>query len=142
MKSWLLGRQDSMEAGLLPQAKWDSVTSLRYAANIDRRLASRLGEGCPDVRSGVYTSFRRGPHLADLAAIQAPVLLVHGTRPNSTGDGAAALVRVLPSPVLVTLMGAGHDPWYERPEQFFAHVQRFMESVIGHASRGRGAHED
>jgi pimeloyl-ACP methyl ester carboxylesterase len=119
-----------MEAGLLPQPIWDSVTSLRNAANLDRRLAAKLGEGCPSVRAGLHASFRRGPRLEDLKAITEPVLVVRGTRPNAVGDGADDLVRMLPQPALVTLMGAGHDPWYERSSQFFAHVETFLKRTV------------
>lgn len=127
MQAWMEARRDSMETGLLPQPTWDSLASLRNAPNLDRRLAARLGEGCPAVRSGIYASFRRGPRLEELAAVRTPVLVVRGTRPNAVGDGAEALVRVLPDRALVTLRGAGHDPWFERPRQFFAHVERFLQ---------------
>jgi pimeloyl-ACP methyl ester carboxylesterase len=95
MESWMGARQDSMEAGTLPQPTWDSVSSLRNAANLDRRLAARLGEGCPAVSAGVYASFREGPSLEDLRTIAEPVLIVRGTRVNAVGDGSAALLRVL-----------------------------------------------
>jgi proline iminopeptidase len=124
--SWTQARLDSMYAGLLPQPMWDSVTSLRMASNLDRRLAARLGEGCPVSRGAIYASFQRGPRLPDLGLITTPVLVVRGTRRNMTSDGADALVRILPNRTLVTLMGAGHDPWFERPSQFFAHVGRFL----------------
>jgi pimeloyl-ACP methyl ester carboxylesterase len=123
-------RQDSMEAGTLPQPTWDSVASMRNAANLDRRLAARLGEGCPAVRAGVYVSFRSGPSLEDLRTIAEPVLIVRGTRANAVGDGSAALLRVLRQGQLLTLMGAGHDPWYERPTQFFAQVERFLRRSL------------
>ncbi len=127
MRIWQEARRDSIEAGLLPQPTWDSLTSLRSVRNLDRRLAARLGEGCPAVSTGIHASFRRGPRLEDLAAVRTPVLLIRGTRPNAVGDGAEALVRVLPDRTLITLMGAGHDPWFERPRQFFAHVERFLQ---------------
>ena len=130
LEAWTRARQDSMEAGLLPQPTWDSLTSLRHAGNLDRRLAARLGEGCPSVRHGLYASFRHGPGLLDLKTITTPVLVVRGTRPNPMGDGAVGVVRVLPERMLVTLMGASHDPWYERPRQFFAHVERFLTQTI------------
>jgi pimeloyl-ACP methyl ester carboxylesterase len=66
--------------------------------------------------------------------ITTPVLIVRGTRPNPVGDGAGAVVRVLPERVLVTLMGAGHDPWYERPRQFFAHVERLLTRAIARSA--------
>jgi pimeloyl-ACP methyl ester carboxylesterase len=130
IRSWMRARQDSIEGGLLPEPTWDSVTSLRNVANLDRRLAARLGEGCPVVMGAIHASFRRGPRLEDLRTITEPVLVVRGTRPNAVGDGAGALVRVLSKRVLVTLMGAGHDPWYERPSQFFAHVESFLKRAV------------
>jgi proline iminopeptidase len=130
MEAWMRARQDSMEAGLLPQPTWDSASSVRYAINLDRRLARRLGEGCPAARAGVYASFRYGPSLADLRSITLPVLIVRGTRPNLVDDGSAALLQTLGNGQLVTLMGAGHDPWFERPTQFFAHVERFLQRSV------------
>jgi len=126
LRAWAEARQDSLEAGLLPQPTWDSLASIRFASNLDPRLAARIGESCPAARHGAHSSLRRGPSLQDLRAVTTPVLIVRGTRPNAVGDGAAGLMRVLPRRMLVTLMGAGHDPWYERPRQFFAHVERFL----------------
>ena len=130
MESWMRARQDSMEAGALPLPTWDSVTSIRNAANLDRRLAARLGEGCPAVRAGVYASFRHGPRLQDLRTITEPVLIVRGTRRTAAGDGSVALLQMLREGQLATLMGAGHDPLYERPTQFFAHVERFLRRSL------------
>jgi proline iminopeptidase len=126
LATWMRARQDSVEAGLLQQPTWDSATSLRNASNLRRGLAARLGEHCLGVRAGIYASFERGPHLGDLASIDVPTLLVRGTRSSSQSDGTEQLARVLRRMILVTLMGAGHDPWYERPGQFFAHVERFL----------------
>jgi pimeloyl-ACP methyl ester carboxylesterase len=130
LEAWMTARQDSMEAGVLPQPSWDSLTSLRHASNLDPRLAARFGESCPGAREAAHTSFRRGPSLQDLKTIAIPVLIIRGTRPNSVGDGAVGVMRLLPERILVTLMGAGHDPWFERPRQFFAHVERFLTRTI------------
>lgn len=130
LEVWMRARQDSMEAGLLPQPTWDSLTSLRNASSIVPRLAARFGESCPGARNAAHTSLRRGPSLPDLKTITTPVLIIRGTRPNPVGDGAVGVMRVLPERMLVTLMGASHDPWYERPRQFFAHVERFLTRTI------------
>ncbi len=130
LEAWITARRDSMEAGVLPQPSWDSLTSLRHASNLDPRLAARFGESCPGAREAAHTSFRRGPSLQDLKTIAIPVLIIRGTRPNSVGDGAVGVMRLLPERILVTLMGAGHDPWFERPRQFVAHVERFLTRTI------------
>jgi pimeloyl-ACP methyl ester carboxylesterase len=126
MHSWTRARRDSVYAGLVSQPTWDSVTTMRMASNIDPRLGARFGEGCPAPHGAIYESFQRGPRLTDLAKIALPVLVVRGTRRNAVGDGSDSLVRILPNSSLVTLMGAGHDPWFERSSQFFAHVERFL----------------
>jgi proline iminopeptidase len=131
LEVWMSARQDSMEAGLLTEPTWDSLTSLRDAGNLDPGLAARFGESCPGARRAAHTSFlRRAPKLQDLKTITTPMLILRGTRPNPVGDGAVEVMRVLPARMLVTLMGAGHDPWYERPRQFFAHVERFLRRTI------------
>ena len=135
--AWQRAVGDSIEGGLKPMRTWDSATSARNLLGMDPALRRRLGEACPDMMRAVYGSLDHGPSLDALAAISAPVLLIRGTRPTLQRDGAPELMRVLRHGELVTLMGAGHDPWFDRPEQFFAHVERFLGLVLAEDGGGR-----
>lgn len=130
LTAWRLALADSMEAGLLDQPTRDSAATARSVFNIDHRIAARLGENCLGVSGAIYTSFRQEPTLQRLATVGVPTLMVRGTRPNAVGDGADSLVRVLPNASLVTLFGAGHDPWFDVPGSFFAHVDRFLSLTL------------
>ena len=130
LDSWWQAREDSIEAGLLELPGWDSVMSARRALNLHRRVAARLGEGCLTVSGAIYSSFRDGPTVQQLASVRVPKLLLRGTRANVVGDGADSLVHRLPNAMLITLYGAGHDPWFDWPEAFFAHVERFLRTTL------------
>jgi proline iminopeptidase len=130
VSAWMRACKDSIEAGLLDQPTLDSATSARQASNIDRRIAARLGEGCTAASGGIYNSFRQGPTIQQLAGVGVPTLVLRGTQPNAVGDGADSLLQVLPNARLVTLFGAGHDPWFDWPGSFFAHVERFLSVAL------------
>lgn len=59
----------------------------------------------------------------------APVLVVHGTEDPRPIDGPRSLVTALPSPTLVEIDGAGHQPWHERPEEFRDVLRHFLTSL-------------
>jgi pimeloyl-ACP methyl ester carboxylesterase len=70
-----------------------------------------------------------GPRLAVLAATL-PILLVWGELdkavPTIVAREASALLR---KPDLVTISGAGHAPYLERPDEFNAHVLAFLKTL-------------
>jgi pimeloyl-ACP methyl ester carboxylesterase len=117
---------------LLEEPPVDSATSLLRASNIDPRIAARLGESCITASRAIYNSFRQGPTIQQLASVRVPTLVVRGSRPNAVGDGADSLLMVLPNARLVTLLGAGHDPWFDWPKSFFAHLERFLRVSLQH----------
>jgi proline iminopeptidase len=63
----------------------------------------------------------------ELAAIQAPTLFVHGT--GDPRAPASSLASDLPHARLVTIEGAGHLPWIERPDDVAAAIRRFLADV-------------
>jgi proline iminopeptidase len=84
----------------------------------------------------------------DLARVETPVLILHGTKDRSTpyGGGREWALR-LANARLVTLENAGHAPWIEAPERTFASIETFLqgwwpegaekvESLDCHARRG------
>ena len=61
-----------------------------------------------------------------LRALSVPTLVMHGERdalPTRVGEELAAL---LPQAWLALIPGAGHMPFWEAPEQFFATVESFL----------------
>ena len=62
-----------------------------------------------------------------LRALEAPVLVIHGSRDVLPLDGARGWVAAVPDSRLLILEGAGHFPYLEVPERFFAAVHEFLE---------------
>jgi proline iminopeptidase len=63
------------------------------------------------------------------AALDVPVLIVHGTRDIRPSRATDSLARTLPRADRVLLDGAGHLPWVERPGEFRAAVGDFLAGL-------------
>ncbi|HEX5825562.1 MAG TPA: alpha/beta hydrolase [Candidatus Limnocylindrales bacterium] len=64
---------------------------------------------------------------ADLAAIESPALMVHGTAdPVGDVDIWRRFVRVMPDADLRVIDGAGHMPWFDEPQRVAGFVNRFV----------------
>lgn len=71
--------------------------------------------------------------------LDVPVLIVDGPediRPRSAVD---SLFQALPNVERVSLAGAGHLPWVERPDDFRRTVSTFLTRPAGHRHDGRPA---
>jgi proline iminopeptidase len=72
-----------------------------------------------------------------LGALRAPTLVLHGSDDVLPLDEAAATTRFLSergvSATLLPLPGAGHNPFWEAPEAFFAAVHAFLASPVAPA---------
>lgn len=64
--------------------------------------------------------------VADCGRLQARVLVVHGEADPRPVDGVRLLVDALPTAELVTIAGAGHQPWRERPAELRAVLREFV----------------
>ena len=63
----------------------------------------------------------------DLAEVNAPVLVVHGTRDRSSPYGGARdWARILPNARLLTIEEAAHVPWIEAPGKVLAPIEEFL----------------
>ncbi len=129
-------RVDSLLAGMpvQPRPSPDSATVARIFAPADSALALRLGEFCRDANVALRISLRTFPPLESLRALRVPVLLVTGDKRGIWQDATRGIASVLPDGRVVELAGAGHDPWFDRPEQFRDTVASFIRSL----GSGRG----
>jgi proline iminopeptidase len=106
---------------------WDSAEVVADSSFVVPELAARMGMACPRVRFAVSRSVREtAPPLDSLRRVDLPVLVLRGTEPTVVGDGAATLACRLPGARVVSIDGAGHDPWFERPTAFFSSVRAFL----------------
>jgi proline iminopeptidase len=83
-----------------------------------------------DCSAEVNADVRRYLDGTDVAALcrvlPVPTLIVDGERDNRPRWAVDSLNRALPAVRRVTLVGAGHLPWVERPEEFCTAVASFL----------------
>jgi len=66
----------------------------------------------------------------DLARIEAPVLIVHGTRDRSAPYGGARdWAMLLPNARLLTIHNVAHAPWIEAPEKVLPPIKTFLDGA-------------
>jgi proline iminopeptidase len=65
--------------------------------------------------------------LRELASIEAPALLVHGS--GDPRPAASSVAAALPHGRLVTIEAAGHFPWMEQPEEVAAVIRPFLAEL-------------
>ncbi|HEU4632172.1 MAG TPA: alpha/beta fold hydrolase, partial [Gemmatimonadaceae bacterium] len=63
-----------------------------------------------------------------IAGIRAPTLVVHGANDPLPERVARELAALLPQSRLVVVPGAGHMPFWERPEALFPLVATFLDA--------------
>jgi pimeloyl-ACP methyl ester carboxylesterase len=118
-----MSRWDSVNRGL-PVGKGNSRPPL------ESRLQERIEEDCADVAGIINMSLGDAPRSRQLERIAVPVLVLHGSKPEQmSGDGGPGLAAILPYARLVTIEGAGHDPWLDQPKRFFAATSSFLAEL-------------
>lgn len=66
---------------------------------------------------------------ADLEALALPVLTIHGTKDRNAPYGAGReWARSLPNARLLTVEGAAHQVWMDRPE-VLGQIREFLEGL-------------
>jgi len=80
-------------------------------ASVDRFVLQSLGDY--DWRAG-------------LKNVQAPALVIHGEADPIPAASAAEWAAALPNARLLLMQGAGHFPYLEAPDAFYAAVERFV----------------
>jgi len=90
-------------------------------------------ETSPDGVVGALAAMRDRPDSTpDLAALDVPVLILHGAEDQLIPvTEAEAMAAALPSAKLVVVPGAGHLPNLEQPEIFNDAVREFLEIFYG-----------
>jgi proline iminopeptidase len=75
--------------------------------------------------------------IPSLAAVKAPVLVIHGAADPIPLESAEAWTRALPNARLLIVENAGHLPHIEQPEIYFDAVERFLNGEWPPAARKR-----
>jgi pimeloyl-ACP methyl ester carboxylesterase len=66
----------------------------------------------------------------ELAAVRAPVLVIHGVKDRQSPYGAGReWAMLLPDARLVTVPNAAHVPWIEAPELVFGSIRTFLDGA-------------
>jgi 2-hydroxymuconate-semialdehyde hydrolase len=106
----------------------DELVELRYRASLDPPVRDSWAAMFPEPRQRWVDDLALSG--AELAAIGAPVLLVHGRddRVVPWRDSSAQLVDLLPDSRLHVLSGCGHWTMIEKTADFLAVVQPFLSS--------------
>ena len=104
----------------------DELVGLRYRASLDPPVRDSWAAMFPEPRQRWVDDLALSG--AELAAIGAPVLLVHGRddRVVPWRNSSAQLVDLLPDARLHVLSGCGHWTMIERTADFLAVVQPFL----------------
>lgn len=64
-----------------------------------------------------------------LRAVQAPVLILHGTADLQSESGSRTYAAAFPNTRFEIIQGAGHFPFFDRPQEFAAAVRRFLHEL-------------
>jgi pimeloyl-ACP methyl ester carboxylesterase len=117
------GHGPSLDAGRIPEAfvTWRAANDTETAAMRHERAMVRQVVGGAAYRPGITFADE------ELAAIEAPVLVVYGTG-DPTGDAGTwrAFATALPDGSLEVIEGAGHMPWFDDPGGVAALVRGFL----------------
>jgi proline iminopeptidase len=89
-----------------------------------------LNRDCADQVNADVRGYLDGTDVAALCReLPVPTLIVDGERDNRPRWGVDSLHAALPKVHRVTLAGAGHLPWVERPDEFRAAVAEFLTTT-------------
>jgi pimeloyl-ACP methyl ester carboxylesterase len=98
-------------------------------ARMGEVLAPRFTEDCPETRAATFESLRGLPtsSIYPLTALRVPVLAIVDNRFGIPFDTSAAAPEIDGN--VTTVVGGGHDPWFEHRDAFFALVSDFVRGV-------------
>jgi proline iminopeptidase len=87
------------------------------------------GNGGWMVQAMYLSMGRRHDYRAALRRVQAPVLVIHGSRDFQTEAESRAYTRCFPHARFATIPNAGHFPFTDRPEEFAAVTGQFLREL-------------
>ncbi|MGE0533092.1 MAG: alpha/beta fold hydrolase [Hyphomonadaceae bacterium] len=139
--------EDADVAGTLAEirADWPAYVARfaprLFARGVSTSLVTWAAEEMAKADNEAMAAFWRSMAMQDfrerLAAIDAPVLVVHGAESAIHPEGATKFVaRAASEGKHVVIPGAGHVPHLEAPELFFEHVEAFARFARPDHSRG------
>ena len=115
-----------------PATQWEYSRALYPAWFADGDLGRLFAPPRAHSRTGAAVAARLRRDGYDwrdaLRALNTPTLVIHGTEDLLPTSVAHALVATLPHARLELIPGAGHMPFWETPEPFFALVESFLSA--------------
>lgn len=115
-----------------PATQWEYSRALYPAWFADGDLGRLFAPPRAHSRTGAAVAARLRRDGYDwrdaLRALNTPTLVIHGTEDLLPPSVAHALVATLPHARLELIPGAGHMPFWETPEPFFALVESFLSA--------------
>lgn len=91
---------------------------------ISKRIDVYSGAPMTETRESLLSA----PVADCLKQISVPILLFNGSF-NQERDWVSHYKKLLPNLEVCTIYGAGHDPWFSEPEQFFARCKQFINAL-------------
>ena len=117
-----------------PVLQWEYSNALYPAWFADPDMTAMLSPPKAHSRTGavVAARLRREGYdwRAPLRALGVPTLVIHGEEDLLPTNVARAIVATLPDARLELVAGAGHMPFWEAPDRFFALVERFLSQPV------------
>ena len=115
-----------------PDTQWQYSNALYPAWFADPTLTALMSPPRATSRTGavIAARMRREGYdwRAELRALRVPAVVIHGEEDLLPTSVARAIVATIPDARLELVAGAGHMPFWESPERFFAIVERFLSS--------------
>ena len=115
-----------------PRTQWEYSRALYPAWFADGELGTLFAPPRAESRTGAAVAARLRRDGYDwretLRALHTPTLVIHGKEDLLPTSVAGALVATLPNARLELIPGAGHMPFWETPEAFFALVEAFLSA--------------
>jgi len=101
----------------------------------DRGPASTRAS-CAAAFAGLLVELAERPsRLAELGTLQIPTLVMVGEQDAPFLEASVAMAETIPGAQLVVLVGAGHSPQFEAPEQWWSELTGFLDQVPARRER-------
>ena len=93
-------------------------------------LPANLGVQCSaETNVSIREHLERGTLTEGVPRVRVPTLFVHGEDDVLPLHSSTATAELMPGAVVEIIPGAGHFPWLEKPDEFRAAVERFLDQL-------------